>query len=75
MHCRPMMRKKIMMSEIIDHLSIGESYLGIVVNVLFIVIKTIKHVCLSDRRGCSLEILNLTPKGVDLDVAQAFCDP
>ena len=28
-----------------------------------------------NRRGCSLEILNLTPKGDHLGVAQAFCDP
>ena len=27
------------------------------------------------RRGCSSEILNLTPKGGYLGVAQAFCDP
>ena len=26
-------------------------------------------------RGCSSEILNLTPKGDHLGVAQAFCDP
>ena len=25
--------------------------------------------------GCSSEILNLTPKGDHLGVAQAFCDP
>ena len=28
-----------------------------------------------NRRGCSSEILNLTPKGDHLGVAQAFCDP
>ena len=28
-----------------------------------------------NRRGCSSEILNLTPKGEHLGVAQAFCDP
>ena len=28
-----------------------------------------------NRRGCSSEILNLTPKGDSLGVAQAFCDP
>ena len=28
-----------------------------------------------NRRGCSSEILNLTPKGDRLGVAQAFCDP
>ena len=28
-----------------------------------------------NRRGCSLEILNLTPKGDHLGVARAFCDP
>ena len=27
------------------------------------------------RRGCSSEILNLTPKGDHLGVSQAFCDP
>ena len=27
------------------------------------------------RRGCSSEILNLTPKGDRLGVPQAFCDP
>jgi len=27
-----------------------------------------------NRRGCSSEILNLTPKGDHLGVAQAFCD-
>ena len=27
------------------------------------------------KRGCSSEILNLTPKGDHLGVAQAFCDP
>ena len=27
------------------------------------------------RRGCSSEILNLTPKGDHLGVVQAFCDP
>ena len=26
-------------------------------------------------RGCSSKILNLTPKGDHLGVAQAFCDP
>ena len=28
-----------------------------------------------NRRGCSSEILNLTPKGDHLGVAQAVCDP
>ena len=28
-----------------------------------------------NRRGCSSEILNLTPKGDHPGVAQAFCDP
>ena len=28
-----------------------------------------------NRRECSSEILNLTPKGGHLGVAQAFCDP
>ena len=28
-----------------------------------------------NRRGCSSKILNLTPKGDHLGVAQAFCDP
>ena len=28
-----------------------------------------------NRRGCSSEILNLTPKGDHLGAAQAFCDP
>ena len=28
-----------------------------------------------NRRGCSSESLNLTPKGDHLGVAQAFCDP
>ena len=28
-----------------------------------------------NRRGCSSEILNLTPKGDHLGVAHAFCDP
>ena len=28
-----------------------------------------------NRRGCLSEILNLTPKGVHLGMAQAFCDP
>ena len=28
-----------------------------------------------NRRGCSSEILNLTPKGDHVGVAQAFCDP
>ena len=28
-----------------------------------------------NRRGCSSEILNLTPKGDHLGVAQGFCDP
>ena len=28
-----------------------------------------------NRRGCSSDILNLTPKGDHLGVAQAFCDP
>ena len=28
-----------------------------------------------NRRGCSLEILNLIPKGDHLGMAQAFCDP
>ena len=28
-----------------------------------------------NRQGCSLEILNLTPKGDHLGMAQAFCDP
>ena len=28
-----------------------------------------------NRRGCSLKILNLTPKEDHLGVAQAFCDP
>ena len=28
-----------------------------------------------NRRGCSSEILNLTPKGDHLGMAQAFCDP
>ena len=28
-----------------------------------------------NRRGCSSELLNLTPKGDHLGVAQAFCDP
>ena len=28
-----------------------------------------------NRRGCSSEILNLTPKGDHLGVAQAICDP
>ena len=28
-----------------------------------------------NRRGCSWEILNLTPKGDHLGVAQAFSDP
>ena len=28
-----------------------------------------------NRQGCSSEILNLTPKGDHLGVAQAFCDP
>ena len=28
-----------------------------------------------NRWGCSSEILNLTPKGDHLGVAQAFCDP
>ena len=28
-----------------------------------------------NRRRCSSEILNLTPKGDHLGVAQAFCDP
>ena len=28
-----------------------------------------------NRRGCSSEILNLTPKGDHLVVAQGFCDP
>ena len=28
-----------------------------------------------NRRGYSFEILNLTPKGYHLGVAQAFCDP
>ena len=28
-----------------------------------------------NRRGCSSEILNLSPKGEHLGVAQAFCDP
>jgi len=28
-----------------------------------------------NRRGCSLEILNLTPKGDRLGMAQALCDP
>ena len=28
-----------------------------------------------NRRGCLSEILNLTPKGDHLGVAQAFCDP
>ena len=28
-----------------------------------------------NRRGCSSEILDLTPKGDQLGVAQAFCDP
>ena len=28
-----------------------------------------------NRRGCSSEIFNLTPKGDHLGVAQAFCDP
>ena len=28
-----------------------------------------------NRRGCSSEILNLTPKGDHLGEAQAFCDP
>ena len=28
-----------------------------------------------NRRGCSSEILNLTPKGDHLGVAQAFCGP
>ena len=28
-----------------------------------------------NRRECSSEILNLTPKGDHLGVAQAFCDP
>ena len=28
-----------------------------------------------NRRGCSSEILNLSPKGDHLGVAQAFCDP
>ena len=28
-----------------------------------------------NRRGCSSEILNLTPKGDHLGVAQAFGDP
>ena len=27
-----------------------------------------------NRRGCSSEILNLSPKGDHLGVAQAFCD-
>ena len=27
-----------------------------------------------NRQGCSLEILNLTPKGDHLGVAQVFCD-
>ena len=29
----------------------------------------------TDRRGCSSEILNLTPKGDHLGVAQTVCDP
>ena len=28
-----------------------------------------------EQTGCSSEILNLTPKGDHLGVAQAFCDP
>ena len=28
-----------------------------------------------EQMGCSSEILNLTPKGDYLGVAQAFCDP
>ena len=28
-----------------------------------------------NRRGCSSEIFNLTPKGDHQGVAQAFCDP
>ena len=28
-----------------------------------------------NRRGCSSEILNLTPEGNHLGVAQALCDP
>ena len=28
-----------------------------------------------NRRGCLSEILNLTPKGDHLGMAQAFCDP
>ena len=28
-----------------------------------------------NRPGCSSEILNLTPKGDHLGVAQGFCDP
>ena len=30
---------------------------------------------ISNRRGCSSEILNLTPIGDHLGVAQGFCDP
>ena len=33
------------------------------------------HMKPSGRRGCSSEILNLTPKGDHLGVAQGFCDP